>query len=220
MKGMRWIVVCLLMASSLSVINYAHSGEDFVSRDIQFKKISRRHAKVSGKLTNNSGKFLPQAEFMLHAYDEAGNLIKSAAFNIRNFATGSTREFNTSIETDARKIASHKIELKQKQVTLIKTATGFVLKDINFIKSSTTYTKVQGGLVNNSGKDLRQADFVIQVYDAAGNLKNNAPFSIRNFIKDTTRSFNATLQANIKDIRRYEIELKAAREIPPSPTEY
>ncbi len=220
MRGMRWIVVCLVMVSSMTVTSHAQAEEKFTLQYIEFNKISRRHAKVMGKLTNNSGKLLPHAEFMIHAYDAAGTLIKSVSFAIRNFAPGSTREFSASIEADARKIASHKIELKKNEVILIGTAKDFTPQGIDFTKYSRTYTKVHGGLLNNSAKDLRQADFVILVYDAAGNLKASAPFSIRNFIKGSARSFSATVQANVKDIGQYKLELKQSWEIPPSPAEY
>lgn len=220
MNTRGWSVAFLAIAFMLSGGSPAQSSEDFVSQDVDFIKTSRKYAKAKGKLSNNSGKSLPHADFLIHVYDKAGNLINSASFTIRNFADGSSRDFNTTIQADARNISSHKVEFKHKDVSQIQSDKDFTPQNIDFIKSSRRYGKVKGEIINSSGKDLRQADFIIQVYDKSGKLMNQAAFTIRNFINGSTRSFNTTIQADIRNISSYKVELKKASEIPPTPSEY
>jgi hypothetical protein len=82
---------------------------------------------------------------------------------------------------------------------------------------SRTYAKATGELNNNSGKNYRQADFVIHVYDASGKLISSTPFIIRNFVTGTTREFNTTIKAYVKYISSYKIGFTGGTEIPPTP---
>ena len=220
MKARGWLAVFSVIAFMFMWSSPGESNEDFVPQAVEFIKTSRQHAKVKGKLINNSGKTLPHGDFIIHAYDKTGNLINSASFTIRNFVAGSSREFNTTIQADTRNISSHKVEFKRKEFILIESDKDFTPQNIDFTKTSRRYGKVKGNLINNSGKDLRHADFVIQVYDKAGKLINQASFTIRNFVNGASRSFNTTVQADVRDISSYKIELKKASEIPPTPTEY
>jgi hypothetical protein len=133
MKYRNWIIVLALMATLLSGIGFVHAAEDFIpqedftqktpplsindftSQNINFGKMSRTYAKVKGEITNKSGKNLRYADFVIHVYDKAGNLINSASFTIRNFVNGSTRVFNTTIKAYTKNIASYKVEFKDSQ---------------------------------------------------------------------------------------------------------
>ncbi len=217
MKGVRLVMVSGAMVILLAGVGLAQTSGDFIPQNVEFIKKSRTYAKVKGELTNNSGRSISHAEFLIHAYDTSGNLINSASFTIMNFVKGTTRSFNTTIQADARKISSHKVEPKHKRVRAIQSGRDFIPQTVDFVKSSRSYTKTMGKLSNNSGTNWRQANFIIHVYDTAGNLINSTPFIIRNILHGRTKEFNTTIQANVSKISSYKIEFKGGTEIPPSP---
>ena len=220
MQDIRPVMLSLAMVLLLAGLSLAQGDEAFVTQDVDFTKSSPVYAKVKGNISNNSGTDLTQADFDILVYDKAGKLINQAPFTVRNFVAGSTREFHTTIQANVQHISSHKVKFRQREVGAVQTTGDFITQKVDFIKISRAYAKAKGELTNNSAKNLRQADFVILTYDAGGKLINSAFFSIRNFMAGTTRSFQTTIQANVKHISTYKIELKQAKEIPPVPTAY
>jgi hypothetical protein len=217
MKGIRLVMVSWVISILLAGWSLAQTSKDFIPRNVDFIKMSTGYAKAKGELVNNSGKSLTQAEFVIQVYGKTGNLIGSAPFTVRNFGKGTIRSFNTTVQANVKDIGSYQIEFKAKQVGSTQAGGDFVPKNVDFAKISRTYAKVKGEITNNSGVNLRRADFVIRIYDAAGNLITSASFMVRNFVSGTTREFNTTIRTDIRKISNYEIEFKGGTEIPPSP---
>lgn len=66
--------------------------------------------KVTGEITNNSGKFYIAASFNVSVYDEDGTLIDTGLCCISSFKKGHTRSFYTMLAVDVESVASYKID--------------------------------------------------------------------------------------------------------------
>ncbi len=220
MKAIKWVMAFVSMGVLGGGIGFAQTSENFSSSELNFARLSKVSTKVEGKLTNNSGADFALADFLIHVHDKSGKELGYAPFTIGNFLNNTTREFISTVQANAKDIATYKIEFRQKEVGQVKTSGDFTPQNVDFIKTSRTYAKAKGEIINRSNKNLRQAEFQIQVYDKSGKLIGSSAFSIRNFMAGSSREFQATLEANVREIETYKIELKEAHEIPPAPTTY
>lgn len=84
----------------------------------------------------------------------------------------------------------------------------FIIQNVTFSKISRAYCRAKGEIINNSGESLRHTDFVVRVYDDAGDELDSVPFIIRNFKKDSTRSFNVRIKASTRKINSHKVEFK------------